>query len=211
MFLPPGPIRAEARAARAAYPQEPAGSPCLKLTTSQLDSIRSDFESGIRARTCRETRARAAALCGLADFPEGALVGDGDLVAGVAARFEGPFAGTAIWAMEPEDALAWVKAAGDGGDPIAGYVALAGGGLSAALSGWGRSMDRDFVLGVTALREDGLAGILLATHAPSDTLILSIRIDLEVGGRALPAHVYVLIDPKLLGVWAAQHAARGPA
>ena len=48
------------------------------------------------------------------------------------------------------------------------------------------------------LKEDCVGSILLQTHAPSDTAVISLRIDLASGDLVVPAYLYVLMDPKPL-------------
>lgn len=147
-----------------------------------------------------------AALCLLADFPIGALVAHDDLVAGVVTRFEGPFGGTAVLALDPEDAFAWVRATEGPGDPIERYLEAAGRLVGAAVEGWGASVGATLACGTPRLHEDSVVGILLGTHAPSDTGILSVRLSLETPGGACNAYLYLLLDPKVLEVWAANTA-----
>jgi len=136
--------------------------------------------------------------CPLGRFPDGALGCDGELVAAAVARVEAPTAGSAVLALDPEHALTWVAEAGDGADPIARFLALSGALLRAATSGLETPLGVRLASGPAALGEDSVVGILLATHAPSDTWVLSARVDLDAGGLRRPAHAYWLLDPKLL-------------
>lgn len=151
-------------------------------------------------------RVPEAGVCLLADFPAGALVGIDDIAAGTVVRFQGPFGGTAILTLEPEDALAWVRSAPEPGDPIRGHLERSADLLARAVGGWGQSMGASFSFTEPTLCEDAVAGLLLGTHAPSDTLILSARLVLSIDGRERSAWLYLMVDPKVLEVWAS-HAA----
>ncbi|MGH0036769.1 MAG: hypothetical protein ACQGVK_17225 [Myxococcota bacterium] len=179
-------------------------SPPLKLTTAQLEAIRAQLESGARAGA--EVLVPEAALCLLADFPNGALVGHGDITAGVVVRFQGAFGGTAVFALDPEDALAWMRPASARDDLIPAYLDRVAGLVASAVNAWGESMGVAFAFGEPVLHEDSVVGILLGTHAPSDTLILSARLAIDADGAPRPAHLYLMVDPKVLEVWAGHTA-----
>lgn len=134
----------------------------------------------------------------LEEFGErGLRVGD-DLVAAVMGRLEGGLPGSAGLALEPEEALAWARIGGEG-DPIAAFVALG----RAVLEGLAQAISE--VTRVRTRFEDGrLAeqtepGLLAATHAPSDTRVLSARMRIETRGEAFSAVAHLLAEPKQIG------------
>ncbi len=207
-FLPFQPIRPKSGAACAADPPT-VRSLALKLTTPQLDSIRQHLEAGLRTRSPASDaspRVSAAGLCLLADFPNGALVDSGDLAAGVVRRFGGTVGGTALLALDPEDALAWVQASPGSEAPLERFLGLASAMVEGAISGWANAIGTEVDFGEPGLREDSVVGMLLATHAPSDTLILSARIELSPAGGDRVAHLYLMVEPKVLELWAGRTA-----
>jgi hypothetical protein len=123
---------------------------------------------------------------------------DDDLVAGVLLAFEGPLAGVALLAMEPEDALWWARGGAGDVDPVATYVELAGCVLGHVVDSVGASLGLASELGRPRLEENSLVGCLARTHAPSDTVVLSSRLRLEAGGRHCEAWLYLLMAPKRL-------------
>lgn len=133
-------------------------------------------------------------------------MGDGDLVAGVVVRFHGAFGGTAVLVLDPEDALAWIRCSPGDGDPIERYLVSAGRLVTGAVTAWGASMGVTFDFGAPSLCEDSVVGILLGTHAPSDTLIVSARLAIDVDGAARPGHLHLMVDPKVLEIWAGHTA-----
>ena len=64
------------------------------------------------------------AVLPLAELGGVPLCGDGDVVAAVTTRFSGPIDGTAIVALEPEDALHLVQGLAPGRQPIDAFVEL---------------------------------------------------------------------------------------
>ena len=136
--------------------------------------------------------------CALGEVDERSLCGDGDRVAGVACNLRGAMFGTALFAMEPEDAFAWVLSSGTGGDPLASYVSGVSEILEALTTATARTLGVTS-LGEAVLREESLMEILIGTHAPSDTLLLSARLKIHAEGMSLPAGFYLLVSPKYQG------------
>lgn len=146
------------------------------------------------------------------------VCGRGDRVAGVATRYAGRARAIALFAMEPEEALVLLRrhfaeaGGGAGAGPLGAYEALgreSGTAVVAALLGDGSGAGPDAGGGGRAatlrqegdatLEEDSVIASLLATHAPSDTALAMLRLELH-GARAgeapLRAHVYVLVEGK---------------
>ena len=177
------------------------------LSPVQLESLRAQLAKGAR-RSSEDLQQRhatgsrlsvdALSLCPLADFPRGAVCDEGDLVAGAVARFEGRASGTALLAVDPADALAWVRGGAPTEDPIARYLELAERVLVGCLGTLAAGIRAPVALAQPVLVEDSVVGILLATHAPSDTLVLSVQLTLEGTGLRVPVFLYALVDAKLL-------------
>jgi len=134
----------------------------------------------------------------LADFGERGLLLSEDLVAGVMGRIEGALPGTLGLVMEPEEALLWTQLGGGSDDPVETFVALGREilvGIAVALSE---------VLGApTAFRdarlvEDSELAMMVQSHAPSDTLVFSTRLRIDVRSELVTAHSHLLIEPKYL-------------
>ncbi|MBW2272608.1 MAG: hypothetical protein JRG96_05015 [Deltaproteobacteria bacterium] len=142
----------------------------------------------------RELRCRA-----MADFSPDSLCGGGDVAAGVVLRFDGGLRGTALFAMEPEAALGLARGGGPDREPIAFFTELGGTVLSELLLGTTEGLDRDSEMGPPQLEESSLMAIMASTHAPSDTLILTMRADLVARDRERDAFdVHLMLEPKLL-------------
>jgi hypothetical protein len=143
-----------------------------------------------------------------AEFPDGAEADHIDVTAGVAQRFRGALRGTSVFSMEPEGALAWsgsvLEGNGSAERVIPTFIELASGILcdlvtTAAHAMHGGSVDFD----VANLRESSRVAIVIGTHAPSDTAVGTLGLDVEFDDQAFPAHVDLLLEPKLLpGDWA---------
>ena len=139
------------------------------------------------------------ASCSLADCGKSGVLADGDLIAGVMLRFEGALSATALLALEPENALAWARAVGPCPEPVDRFVALGEALLSPLVRSIAGILDpAEIEAGPASLEERSVIEILVGTHAPSDTVILSLVLAVMAGDVCVPARVYVLIEPKLL-------------
>ncbi len=135
----------------------------------------------------------------MVDFSPESLCGGGDIVAGVVLRFDGGLRGTALFAMEPEAALDLARSPADERDPVVFFTELGGTILSELLLGTTEGLDRETVLGPAQLEERSLMAIMTATHAPSDTVILTLRAALEADeSSAYAFDVHLMLEPKLL-------------
>jgi hypothetical protein len=143
----------------------------------------------------------------------------GDVIAGVLQRFDGRLSGTALFALDPGDALLWLQSAAKGegdsdgadgadgeeeGDPLARFVDFGSriiAGLVESLAAVGADEIR---LGPPRLEERSWMAALLATHAPSDTLVITLTGELgfEIAGVSAalvaPFAVQILLEPKLV-------------
>ena len=141
-------------------------------------------------------RAQGVAFGTLGRLSGAEICGQGDRMAGILARFSGGLDQVALFAMEIEDALGLVHGLARGGDPLAAYTTLGQGFLEAVARAIAPGDSAQ--VGDATLHEETALQALLGTHAPSDTVVVSIALDL-LGGRGdgnRPAFVYVLAEPK---------------
>lgn len=143
--------------------------------------------------TVLETR-----CCALGDFASEGLPGGEDLIAGVMRAFRGRLAGASLLSMEPEDALAWVVADGDGENPLETYVDLGGCVLAAVAEAAAEAIGVEVEVGEPRLEESSIAGCLLLTHAPSDSVLVSSRLEVRAGGQHLSAQLHLVMEPKVI-------------
>ncbi len=167
----------------------------LNLGTARASrTLRRMLASGDLRLRVSELRCRA-----MVDFSPDSLCGAGDVVAGVVLRFDGGLRGTALFAMEPEAALDLARSHGQDREPVAFFTELGGTLLSEILLGTTDGLDRETELAAAPLEERSLMAIMAATHAPSDTVILTLRADLVVGEDTRYAFdVHLMLEPKLL-------------
>ena len=140
----------------------------------------------------------------IADFnPESASRGlSSDVIAGVVQRFAGRPPLTALFLLDPGDALLWLEGDGADEDPLGRFVEWG----SLVLSGVAEQLLSPAALepGAPVLEERPLMAALLATHPPSDTLVLSIQGELsfEVPGVEAELHapfsIHILLAPKFI-------------
>ncbi len=131
------------------------------------------------------------------------------MIAGVVQRFEGPLSGTALFALDPGDALLWLQSgerdSQPGADPLTRFVDQGSRVLGAVIDALAAAAQAEVQLGRPALEERPLLAALLGTHAPSDTVVLSlygeIEFFLQEMGRELraPFSLQLLLEPKILG------------
>lgn len=132
----------------------------------------------------------------LGEFGERGLLLSDDLVAGVMGRVEGRMPGSLNLVLEPEDALAWAQVGAASADPIEAFVSLGQELLS------GMCVELSDVLGSATLLCDAELvelpelAMLVGTHAPLDTLVLSSRLRIDCRDEVLTAHSHWLVEPK---------------
>jgi hypothetical protein len=134
----------------------------------------------------------------LSDLPDRVPTFDGECVAGVVNRFEGGMCGTALLAMDPEDALAWVRAKPGDHDPLASFVSLGAAVQSSVVCEIGKGLGLEMRGESADLIESSVPLILFGTHAPSDTAVVAISMLVAAGDEVLPVQIYLMIEPKLL-------------
>jgi hypothetical protein len=133
----------------------------------------------------------------LGEFAEHGMRLSDDLVAGVIGRLEGTMPGSLNVVLEPEEALAWAQIGSDA-DPLDAFVSLGSvllEGIAVALS---EVLESESQFRGAVLVEEPELTMLVATHAPSDTLVFSTRLYIEVRDEVVSAVSHLLIEPKYL-------------
>lgn len=161
---------------------------------SEVAAVSETALAEVSGREC-EVEVVEAHACTLEEQGErGLRVGD-DLVAGVIARVEGGLCGSALLALEPDEALAWVRACG-ATDPLDTFVSLGGCVLDAVAQALRAATRTKTAVCPARLVEESEPVLLAATHAPADTLVVSARLRIVVRGEAFSAAIHLLVDPK---------------
>jgi len=138
-------------------------------------------------------------LTTFAEFGDHGLIPGDDTTAGVIGRLEGALPGAALVALEPEEALLWAQRAeveGGGSSPIEDFVSLGHQVLEGLASAIADQLREDVRIADSRLVEESVLGILVGTHAPSDTVAVCARLLITVRGEHLGACAYLLIEPK---------------
>ena len=125
-----------------------------------------------------------------------------DLVAGVMRRFDGPLSGSSLFVLDPGDALLWLQLAGDA-PPLDSFVDWGGRVLEGFVGCLAETLQVEVEPGAPKLEEGALLAALLGTHAPSDTVVLSLHGTLtfpvpveELDEIQAPFGVHLLLEPK---------------
>ena len=123
-------------------------------------------------------------------------------------RFDGQLSGTALFALDPSDALRWLQLGDEEGERLERFVARGRQLISEVLGALAAGCDARVELGTSVLEERPLLAALLSTHAPSDTTVLSLdgKLRFRVDAEELhaPFSLQILVEPKLLdGILAA--------
>jgi hypothetical protein len=134
----------------------------------------------------------------LGEFGERGLLLSEDLVAGVMGRVDGGLPGSLNLVMEPEDALAWAQVGGAVRDPIASFVSLGSEVLAGMCVALADVLRAEVEFRDAVLVESPELAMLIQTHAPSDTLALSVKLRIDCRGEVLMAHSHWLVEPKYL-------------
>jgi len=126
-----------------------------------------------------------------------------ELIAGVSIRLTGRLTGTALFALDPGDALLWLQREGAADEPLRHFVDWGRVVLTAVAEQLASAWQADLGVGAPVLEERPFMSALLGTHAPSDTVVLSLQGELcfEVAGAGdirAPFSVQVLLEPKVL-------------
>jgi hypothetical protein len=138
------------------------------------------------------------ALCCLSDFPERAVFCGGEMMASVLVRLRGPIVGTSVISLEPPHALTLIRSLGVEGDPLETFRTAAAGVLRGMLGWIGAAGGAPAEWGDPILEERPLVATVLGTHAPPNTMVVSLGLGFASSGQAFPAHLYLLLDAKIL-------------
>jgi hypothetical protein len=133
----------------------------------------------------------------LGDFGDSGLQLSDDMVAAVMGRIEGAMPGSINLVADPEEALSW-STNGGADDPVATFVALGDALLSGVVAGLSEVMESPAEFCDPGLVEEAELAMLVKTHAPSDTLVISTRLRIEVRDEIITAHSHLLVEPKYL-------------
>ncbi len=178
----------------------------LKISTEQLITLHGFFaeaaavgEASLAEITGCETEIEVLEIraTSLGDFADHGLRLSEDLVAGVIGRLEGGIPGSLNIVFEPEEALIWAQM-GNAEKPLEAFVSLGSEfleGLAVALTDilGSETLFRD-----AELFEDSELAMFVKTHAPSDTLVLSLRLRIHTRDDAISAVSHLMIEPKYL-------------
>jgi hypothetical protein len=140
----------------------------------------------------QEVRATA-----LGDFGDRGLCLSDDMIAGVMGRLKGVMPGTANLVLEPEEALLWARLGG-GEDPLAMYVTLGKTLLEGVATFLAEVLEGEVALDGARLVEQSELAMLVATHAPSDTIVFSTRMRIVARDESFDAVSHLLVEPKYL-------------
>ena len=133
----------------------------------------------------------------LGDFAESGLRLSEDMTAGVIGRVEGAMPGSLNLVAEPEDALLWAQMMG-GDSPLEAFVALGAELLAGMTTSLAEVLESPTEFCDPRLVEEPELAMLFKTHAPSDTLVFSARLRIEVSDELITAQSHLLVEPKYL-------------
>jgi hypothetical protein len=102
-----------------------------------------------------------------------------------------------LFAMESEDAFALFQEVAAGAELLATYTAFG----SEIVAQAARALAGGCVgtqSGTASLEGNSVISILVGTHAPSDTVVVTLRLEISssCGEASTPGFVYLLADPK---------------
>jgi len=141
---------------------------------------------------------RRVSSCSLGEFAERSVCDEEDLIAGAMMRFRGRLPGSALLVLEPEDALDWIGARASEEDPIDRFLDLAGRLTRHLVEVIAEDWQCSIELSAASLEENPVLVALLSTHAPPDTVLLSLRLQLTTRELDAPADLHLLMERKPL-------------
>jgi len=178
----------------------------LKISTEQMIALHGFFaeavalgERSLGEISGSETEIHVVEIrcSSLGEFGEQGLQLSEDLVASVIGRLEGPMPGTLSLSLDPEEALVWASIGGLD-DPLGTFVHLGRKLLEGVSKTFGEILGAESRFEGAALVEEPELAMLVQTHAPSDTVVFSAKIRIEVRDEVLDAITHLLIEPKYL-------------
>lgn len=150
---------------------------------------------------------RDVSSCSLGEFAERSACEDEDVIAGAIMRFEGRLSGSALLALEPEDALDWIGAGTSEEDPIERFLDFSGRLMRCLVEAVAQYWRCSIECSDPSLEENSLLGALLSTHAPPDTVLLSLRLQVTTRGLDASSDLHLLTERKPLECLLAESAA----
>ncbi len=182
-------------------------SPPLKISTEQLIALHSFFAEAVAVGepslgdiSGYETEVEVTEIrcTSLGEFGEHGMRVSDDLVAGVFGRLEGCMPGSINIVLEPEDALLWAQIGNLNGDALDTFVSLGRVLLEGIATGLSEVLKSDSQFKGATLVEESELMMLVKTHAPSDTLVFSLRLEIDVRDERVSAISHLMIEPKYL-------------
>jgi hypothetical protein len=179
----------------------------LKISTEQLIALHSFFAEAVAVSEARlaeisgcETEIEVLEIrcTSLGSFGEQGMRLSEDLVAGVIGRLEGVLPGSLNVVLEPEEALLWAQIGNDT-DPLDTFVSLGRVLLEGIAVALAEILQAESQFQGAKLVEESELAMLVGTHAPSDTLVFSTRLHIDVRDEVVSAMSHLLIEPKYLG------------
>jgi hypothetical protein len=143
------------------------------------------------------------AACTLAEFPEGAVFDPAEWLACVRVATPRPVPGVAILALDPHCVLRLAGAGLPPGTPdpglVARYLGFGHAALEALVAPLGRALGAEPTCGPPELFEGALVPCVLSTHAPPDTVVLSVAVAFEKGAAPVEGTACWLLPRKPAG------------
>jgi hypothetical protein len=178
----------------------------LKISTEQMIALHGFFAEAAAVGEvtlaeisgCEtEVEVHEVRCTSLGDFGEQGMRLSEDLVAGVIGRLEGAMPGSLNVVLEPEEALIWAQIGNDA-DPLDTFVALGSALLEGIALGLAEILESESNFQAATLVEGSELAMFVRTHAPSDTLVFSTRLRIDVRDEVVSAVSHLLIEPKYL-------------
>jgi len=179
----------------------------LKISTEQLIALHSFLaeavavgEPSLGEISGYETQVEVLEIrcTALGDFGEQGMRVSDDLVAGVIGRLEGAMPGSMNIVLEPEEALLWAQIGNPDSNPLEIFVSLGRALLEGIATGLSEILEAESQFQGATLVEESEPMMLLKTHAPSDTLVFSSRLQIDVRDESIPAISHLMVEPKYL-------------
>jgi hypothetical protein len=178
----------------------------LKISMEQMITLHGFFaeaaavgESAIAEISGCETEIEVLEIraSALGDFGETGMRLSEDLVAGVIGRLEGAMPGSLNIVLEPEDALVWAQMDSTD-DPLDTFVSLGKAFLEGVAVALGEILEVECQFQGGSLVEESELAMFVKTHAPSDTIVFSLRLCINARDEVIFALSHLLIEPKYL-------------
>jgi len=178
----------------------------LKISMEQMITLHGFFaeaaavgESAIAEIAGSETEIEVLEIrtTPLGEFGEMGMRLSEDLVAGVIGRLEGAMPGSLNIVLEPEDALIWAQM-GSIENPLDTFVSLGKEFLEGLAVAFAEILEMECQFHGGALVEESELAMFVKTHAPSDTIVFSLRLRINARDEIFSAVSHLMIEPKYL-------------